>query len=159
MPIWDDEDAPVWDSDEPGAVWDEEPPAKIRIKRMTHLQYDDLLGFGGLLRGAANQYKVQLMAAVNPHDPTAMIASTITAGEAVGKQRSDAKIAMDEAVRLTAIAETGKQELYASLNNWCNLLASTLGKESPEGKRILAIRATLNPRPSKKTKPVTPPGS
>lgn len=158
MTTWDDPNAPVWDSDVPFWDVDETQAPANRRKKMTKLQYDDVLGFGTLLRGVAAEYKDKLLAAENPHDPTAMIASTAEAAEAVGKKRSAAKTAEDEAIRLTGVAENAKQDHYASLNNWCNLMAATLGKDTPEGKRILGIRANLDPRPRKATTtPTTPP--
>ena len=117
---------------------------------MTKLQIDDVLGFANLLRGAATEYKDKLLAAENPHDPTATIASTITAGDDLGQKKAAAKIAVDAGIAANAVAENAKQAIYDALNNWCDLMAATLGKATPEGKRILAIRANLDPRPRKK---------
>ena len=110
---------------------------------MTSLQIDDVLGFGELLRGAATEYKTKLMAAKNPHDPTTMITDTTASGKDVGEKKAEAKVAVDEGIRLNGIAEDVKNALYSDLSNWCNLMANTLGQQSVEGKRILAIRVNL----------------
>lgn len=125
----------------------------------SNLQPDDVLGYGELLRGAAAEYKPKLLAATDPHDPTARIASTEAAAIAYSKKRALAKAAMDEAERLNGEAEDAKDEYYGSLSNWTDLMASTLGKTSPEGTRVLKIRADLRPYHAKKSTPATPPTS
>lgn len=125
---------------------------------MANLQIDDVLGFGVLLRGAATEYKTKLLAAKSPHDPTTMITDTAAEGEAVGKKKAEAKTAADEAERLTGVAEDAKSVLYTGLSSWCDQMAGTLGKTTPEGKRILAIRANLKGR-GPNPPPTTPPAA
>jgi hypothetical protein len=155
MPNWDDEDGPLWDSEDPDDVWDDAPQPKV--KKMTNLQIDDVLGLGELLRGAATEYKDKLLAAENPHDPTAMLASSSAGSTALGKKKAAAKAAEDAATKLIGEAEAAKQDYYDKHSNWCDLMASTLGKTTPEGKRILSIRANLKGRGPNKAAPAPAP--
>ena len=128
----------------------------IHRKKMTNLQIDDVLGFGVLLRGAATEYKAKLLGAKSPHDPTPMITDTAAAGEELGRQKAAAKTATDTAKRLNDTAEGAKNDQYSVLSNWCDQMAGTLGKTTPEGKRILAIRANLKGRGPNPTPPPSP---
>ena len=146
---WDDPDAPLWDEDSPLAFWDLDPQ-QGKKKRMTNLQIDDVLGFGALLRAAANEHKAQLIA--KEYDPTAKIAATNTQATALGDAKAQAKTAeMTASVKVKA-AEDLKQTHYDALSSWTDMMAGTLGKTTPEGKAILAIRANL-----KGSGPHTPP--
>ena len=151
---WDDDDpdALLWDSESPQAVWDSAPQPQKRT--MKSLQIDDVLGFGELLRAAANEYKTKLVA--NDYDPTAKIASTDAAGTALGTAKAQTKIARDAAETKTAATDALKSDYYDKLSSWCDAMAGALGKTTPEGKAVLAIRANLKgtgPKPPKPPKP------
>ena len=153
---WDDSDpdALTWDEESPLAVWDAAPqPQKTKMKS---LQIDDVLGFGELLRAAANEYKTKLVA--NDYDPTAKITSTAADGTALGTAKAQTKIARDAAEAKTAATDTLKSDYYDALSSWCDTMAGALGKTTPEGKAVLAIRASLKgsgPKPPK-TPPAPP---
>ena len=152
MPTWDDPNGPLWDDDD--AVWDFDP--KRRRVKMTKLQIDDVLGFGSLLRAAATEHKAALIA--KEYDPTAKIASTATASGALSDSKAQAKTAHIAAEAKTKVTEDLKQAYYDSLTSWCDMLAGTLGKSTPEGKAILAIRANLTGTgPQTPATPPTPP--
>ena len=151
---WDDDDpdALSWDEDSPEAVWDSAP--KPQTSKMKSLQIDDVLGFGELLRAAANEYKTNLVA--NDYDPTAKIASTDADGTALGTAKAQTKIARDAAETKTAATDALKSDYYDKLSSWCDAMAGALGKTTPEGKAVLAIRANLKgtgPKPPKPPKP------
>jgi len=56
-----------------------------------------------------------------------------------------------------ALADGQKNDIYDVASNWCDLMATTLGKKTPEGKAILAIRANLKGNgPNKPSTPPTP---
>ncbi len=86
-----------------------------------------------------------------------MIAETLETGKDVGKKKAAGKAAQDEATRLVGVAEAAKQEFYSDLSNWCDLMATTLGKTTPAGKRMLAIRADLRGTGPRAPKPPTEP--
>ena len=151
---WDDPEGELWDSDAPGAVWD--LFLSKRKANTVKLQVDDVLGFGVLLRAAANEYKTKLIA--EDYDPTAKIASTAADAAALGTAKAQTKIARDAAEKMTADTDALKSDHYASLSSFCDAMAGALGKTTPEGKAILAIRANLSgtgPKPPKP--PKTPP--
>lgn len=154
--IWDDDDpdALVWDDERMDAVWDTAPLTSK--KTMKSLQIDDVLGFGELLRAAANEYKTKLTAA--GFDPMAKIASTATDGTALGTAKAQTKIARDAAEAKTAETDALKSDYYDVLSSWCDAMAGALGKTTAEGKAILAIRANLKGSGPKtpKTPPPTP---
>ena len=150
---WDDEDsdALLWDEDIPEAVWDSAPqPIKPKMKG---LQIDDVLGFGELLRAAANEYKTKLMA--NDYDPTAKIAATDADGNALGTAKTQTKVARAAAEKMTADTDALKSDYYDALSSWCDTMAGALGKTTPEGKAVLAIRSSL--KGSGPKTPKTPP--
>lgn len=152
---WDDPDGELWDSDAPEAVWDFVPPTK-HIK-MTNLQIDDVIGFGELLRAAANENKTALIAA--DYDPTAKIAATDADATELNTAKAQAKTAQLAATQKVADADALKQDYYASLSSWCDAMAGALGKTTPKGKAILALRANLKgtgPKAPKAPKPPTP---
>lgn len=125
-----------------------------RKRRMTNLQIDDVLGFGNLLRAAANEHKAKMVA--NDYDPTARIASTATTSGTLGDKKLQAKTSQIEATRKVEEAENLKQSYYEDLSSWCETMAGAVGKGTPEGKAILAIRANLKSRGAN-TPPPTPP--
>ncbi|MBI5684526.1 MAG: hypothetical protein HZC54_05570 [Verrucomicrobia bacterium] len=121
---------------------------------MTNLQIDDVLGFGNLLRAAANEHKAKMVA--NDYDPTAKIASTTTTGNTLGDKKAQAKSAQIEATRKVDEAESLKQSYYDDLSSWCETMAGAVGKSTPEGKAILAIRANLKGRGPNTPAPTPP---
>jgi hypothetical protein len=148
---WDDPDGEPWDSDAPEAVWDFVP--KTKYTKMTSLQIDDVLGFGELLRAAATENKTDLIAA--KYDPTDRIASTDADGQDLGTAKTQAKTAQLAADQKATDAEALKQSYYTDLSSFCDTMAGALGKTTPKGKAILAIRANLKGTGPKK--PKTPP--
>jgi len=149
---WDDPAAPLWDSDLPEGVWDF--ILQPHHHKMTNLQIDDVLGFGTLLRAAANEHKAALIA--KEADPTARIASSDTAGTALGAAKAVAKTAQMDATAKVKTAEDLKQGYYDSLSSWTDMMAGALGKTTPAGKSILAIRANLSGS-GPQTPPTPPP--
>jgi len=117
---------------------------------MTNLQIDDVLGFGSLLRAAATEKSAALVTA--GFDPATRIASSTTDGTALSNAKAQAKTAQDAATAKVKTAEDLKQAYYDTQSSWCDAMAGALGKTTPEGKAILAIRANL-----KGTGPQTPP--
>ena len=151
---WDDPSGELWDSDAPEAVWDFVPPTKHN--KMTNLQIDDVIGFGELLRAAANENKADLITA--KYDPTDKIASTDADAADLNTAKAQAKTAQLAANDKVAAAETLKQSYYSNLSSWCDAMAGALGKATPKGKSILAIRANLKGTgPKKPPTPPTPP--
>jgi hypothetical protein len=106
-----------------------------------------------LLQGAAVQYKAKMVA--NDYDPTNRAAAVATSTDTLTGSKNSAANAQIEATRLTGIAEKQKQTLYTELSSWCDTMAGAVGKTTPEGKAILAIRANLSGRGpnAKKTPP------
>ena len=131
--------------------FDEDDAPQERRKKVTNLQKDDVMGFIKLLQGVATEYAPQL--AAKQYDP----AATSLALEGQMKTTTEAfatATASDIATQaLYATADGKKQDLYTAGSNWCDVMANTLGKETPEGKAILAIRANLKSTPRK---PKTP---
>lgn len=136
---WDHPDAEPWDSDAPGAVWDFLESTKH--KHMTNLQIDDVLGFGALLRAAAVERKNDLLA--EKYDPTDKIASTEADALTLTTAETQAKAAKLVSDDKAAAAEKLKQKLYTELSTWCDAMAGSLGKTTPKGKAMLAIRSKL----------------
>ena len=122
---------------------------------MTNLQIDDVLGFGNLLRAAASEHKAKMVA--NDYDPTAKIASTNTTSGTLSDKKTQAKTAQIEATRKVHEAEDLKQSYYEDLSSWCETMAGAVGKGTPEGKAILAIRARLSGRGANVPAPTPPP--
>lgn len=154
MNTWDDPSGPVWDSLSPLALWDLLSTGKKG--HMTNLQIDDVLGFGDLLRAAANEHKAKLIA--KEYDPTAKIASTATASAALGTAKIQTKAKHDEAEAMTTSTDELKQSYYETLSSWCDMMAGALGKKSAEGSAILEIRANLaGDGPTPPPEPPAPP--
>lgn len=120
---------------------------------MTNLQIDDVLGFAKLLQAAAAQYKDK-MADYDPTNTSTTIGQKV---ESLTKDQSDAKQAHIEATRLTGVAEDNKQALYEKCSSWCEQMAGAVGKATPEGKAILAIRANLTGTGARAAKAQTKP--
>ena len=137
---WDHPDAEPWDSEAPGAVWDFLESTKL--KKMTNLQIDDVLGFGALLRAAATEHKDDMIA--KKYDPTDKIASTEADALTLTTAKAQAKSAQMAADEKVTAAETLKQNLYTELSTWCDTMAGALGKTKPKGRAILAIRSKLS---------------
>jgi hypothetical protein len=138
--------------------FDEEPPVPPygKEKKVTNLQLDDVLGFIRLLQGAATEYSAKLTAKQYTQG-TAVSTQMDTDADNASKAHATAKSSDDATKALYAAADEKKQKLYTAGSNWCDQMASALGKETADGKAILAIRANLQGRgPNKPKTPGTP---
>jgi len=131
----------------------EEAEPVLRKKKMTSLQLDDVLGFVRLLQGAATENQVKLLA--KQYDPSLTSTKLGADSETASTSHATATNSQIATTALFTTAENKKQQLYTDASNWCDQMVSALGKETPEGKAIRAIRTNLSGRGPNKP-PATP---